>query len=109
MAVAATPPPALAAQQPAGAPRPATAKPEPTPPVDVVEARLRETARGCLSAYRSWRQTPGENSIQTLSDAVHDLRKALARIEIDMLAARREEQVARPIPIPAHRAARRPQ
>ncbi|WP_051340703.1 hypothetical protein [Azospirillum halopraeferens] len=87
------------------APRPARA--EPTPPVDAVEARLRETARTCLAAYRTWRQQPGENSIQPLSDAVHELRKALARIEIDMSASRREEQVARPIPIPAHRAARR--
>lgn len=92
------------------APRPAGAagRPEPTPPLDAVEARLRETARGCLSAYRSWRQGPGESSIQTLSDAVHELRKALARVEIDMSASRRDEQAIRPIPIPAHRAAQRP-
>lgn len=87
----------------------AGARPEPTPPLDGVEARLRETARGCLSAYRSWRQTPGETSIQSLSEAVHELRKALARVEIDMSASRRDEQAIRPIPIPAHRAARRPQ
>ncbi|WP_454018313.1 helix-turn-helix domain-containing protein [Azospirillum sp. Marseille-Q6669] len=77
------------------------------PPVDAVEARLRDTARGCLNAYRGWRQQPGEASIQTLSEAVHELRKALARIEIDMSASRREEQAIRPIPIPAHRTARR--
>ena len=77
------------------------------PPVDAVEARLRDTARGCLAAYRGWRQQPGEGSIQALSDAVHELRKALARIEIDMSASRREEQAIRPIPIPAHRTARR--
>ncbi|MCW2236951.1 helix-turn-helix domain-containing protein [Azospirillum canadense] len=77
------------------------------PPVDAVEARLRDTARGCLAAYRGWRQQPGEDSIQALSDAVHELRKALARIEIDMSASRREEQAIRPIPIPAHRTARR--
>ena len=77
------------------------------PPVDAVEARLRDTARGCLAAYRGWRQQPGETSIQALSDAVHELRKALARIEIDMSASRREEQAIRPIPIPAHRTARR--
>lgn len=94
----------------APAPRPAgtAGRPEPTPPLDAVEARLRETARGCLSAYRSWRQGPGESSIQTLSDAVHELRKALARVEIDMSASRRDEQAIRPIPIPAHRAAQRP-
>ncbi|NYZ11692.1 hypothetical protein HL658_03955 [Azospirillum sp. RWY-5-1] len=98
--------PAAQPADPAAAGRSA-ARPEPTPPVDAVEARLRETARGCLSAYRTWRQTPGESSIQSLSDAVHELRKALARIEIDMSASRREEQAIRPIPIPAHRAARR--
>ena len=105
---AAVPAPVAAAEQPAATPaqRPTGT---PTPPVDEVEARLRETARGCLAAYRTWRQQPGQGSIQSLSDAVHDLRKVLARIEIDMSASRREEQVARPIPIPAHRAARRPQ
>lgn len=94
------------------APQPATAeggRPAGTnpPPVDAVEARLRDTARGCLNAYRGWRQQPGETSIQALSEAVHELRKALARIEIDMSASRREEQAIRPIPIPAHRTARR--
>jgi len=91
--------------------RPATAptgRQEPAPPVDAVEGRLRDTARSCLVAYRGWKTAPGENSIQTLHDAVHELRKALARIEIDMSASRRDEQVNRPIPIPAHRAARRP-
>jgi len=103
-AMAAPPPAPEAATRPA----PADGSPRPSqpPPVDAVEARLRETARGCLVAYRGWRQTPGEVSVQALNDAVHDLRKVLARIEIDMSASRREEQALRPIPVPAHRAAR---
>lgn len=104
------PPVAAPPVPPAAAPASAAGgRQEPTPPLDAVEARLRETARGCLSAYRGWRQAPGETSIQALSDAVHELRKALARVEIDMSASRRDEQAIRPIPIPAHRAARRPQ
>lgn len=98
--------PAQTAPQPAAADGSRSAGTNP-PPVDAVEARLRDTARGCLNAYRGWRQQPGEASIQTLSEAVHELRKALARIEIDMSASRREEQAIRPIPIPAHRTARR--
>lgn len=105
----APPAPAPAAVGEAAAARPAGARPEPTPPVDAVEGRLRDTAKACISAYRSWRQQPSESSIQSLSDTVHELRKALARIEIDMSASRREEQAIRPIPIPAHRASRRPQ
>lgn len=104
--------PAAAPSAPQPASQPAAADGSPPagtnpPPVDAVEARLRDTARGCLNAYRGWRQQPGEASIQTLSEAVHELRKALARIEIDMSASRREEQAIRPIPIPAHRTARR--
>ncbi|MCG5241825.1 hypothetical protein MCW82_18770 [Azospirillum doebereinerae] len=90
-----------------GAPR--TTAGQPTPPVDAVEGRLRDTAKACITAYRGWRQQPSEGTIQSLSDTVHELRKALARIEIDMSASRREEQAIRPIPIPAHRASRRPQ
>jgi len=93
---------------PAETARPAdgTARPSQPPPVDATEARLRETARACLVSYRGWRTGPGETSIQTLNDAVHELRKVLARIEIDMSASRRDEQGQRPIPVPAHRAAR---
>ncbi len=112
-AVASQPPPSAPNQAAAGtseAPRPpvadAPARPSQPPPVDATEARLRETARACLVAYRGWRQGPGEVSVQTLNDAVHDLRKVLARIEIDLSASRREEQGLRPIPVPAHRAAR---
>ncbi len=94
------------AAAPAATPQPARA--EPSPPVDAVEQRLRDTARSCLVAYRGWKQTPNEGSIQALHDAVHDLRKALARIEIDMSASRRDEQAHRPIPIPVHRASRSP-
>lgn len=86
-----------------------TAAGQPTPPVDAVEGRLRDTAKACITAYRGWRQQPNEGTIQSLSETVHELRKALARIEIDMSASRREEQAIRPIPIPAHRASRRPQ
>ncbi|MBF5095946.1 hypothetical protein F1643_17615 [Azospirillum sp. INR13] len=97
--------PVTAAPATADAPRTAG---QPTPPVDAVEGRLRDTAKACISAYRGWRQQPSEATIQSLSDSVHELRKALARVEIDMSASRREEQAIRPIPIPAHRASRRP-
>lgn len=110
-------PAAAPAPAPVAAPAPAqtSAAPEaprapgqPTPPVDAVEGRLRDTAKACISAYRGWRQQPSEATIQSLSETVHELRKALARVEIDMSASRREEQAIRPIPIPAHRASRRP-
>ncbi len=107
-AVAASRPPVPDATRP-GAAESGSAKATQPPPVDAIEARLRETARGCLVAYRGWRQAPGETSVQTLNDAVHELRKVLARVEIDISASRREEPSVRPIPVPAHRAARQQQ
>ncbi|MEI6560234.1 MAG: hypothetical protein WCO00_17690 [Rhodospirillaceae bacterium] len=107
-AAAAPPPMAAEAPRPAGT-EAAPVKPGQPPPVDAVEGRLRETARSCLVAYRGWRQMPGETSIQGLNDAVHELRKVLARIEIDLSASRREEPGLRPIPVPSHRAARQQQ
>lgn len=77
------------------------------PPLDALEGRIRETARGCIAAYRTWRQSTTDLTDQGLRDAVHELRKALARLEIEMSAGRREERAPKPIPIPAHRAARR--
>ncbi|WP_434624855.1 hypothetical protein [Azospirillum sp. B2RO_4] len=99
---------ASAPVQASAAPEAPRAAGQPTPPVDAVEGRLRDTAKACISAYRGWRQQPSEATIQALSETVHELRKALARVEIDMSASRREEQAIRPIPIPAHRASRRP-
>lgn len=103
------PPAAAPAPIVTDAPRPAASATGPVPPVDAVEGRLRDTAKACITAYRGWRQQPNEGTIQSLSETVHELRKALSRIEIDMSASRREEQAIRPIPIPAHRASRRPQ
>ncbi|MBK1839625.1 hypothetical protein JHL17_19630 [Azospirillum sp. YIM B02556] len=102
------PAPAPAATPAPAAPEAPRAAGQPSLPVDAVEGRLRDTAKACISAYRGWRQQPSEAAIQALSDTVHELRKALARVEIDMSASRREEQAIRPIPIPAHRASRRP-
>lgn len=106
VAPAASAPTASSSAPAVGAP---TTAPSASAPVDAVEGRLRDTAKACINAYRGWRQQPAEGTIQALSETVHELRKALSRIEIDMSASRREEQAIRPIPIPAHRASRRPQ
>ncbi|CAK0774568.1 Helix-turn-helix domain-containing protein [uncultured Gammaproteobacteria bacterium] len=80
----------------------------PLPPQngEVVETRLRDSAAGCLTAYRDWRLAPTEQSVQALGDAVHELRKTLARIEIDMSVSRRDDKSLKPMPIPQHRSSR---
>jgi len=71
-----------------------------------VETRLRTCGDRCITAYQQWRGTPGETSLQELGDAVHEMRKVMSRLEIEMSGSRREERTMRPIPIPVHRAVR---
>lgn len=77
-------------------------------PVDEIEARLRSTSTACIAAYRAWRQPTSEDARRGLADAVHELRKVVARIEIELAASRRNEHALQPIPLPLHRAAQRP-
>ncbi|HYE00540.1 MAG TPA: hypothetical protein VEH84_14235 [Alphaproteobacteria bacterium] len=77
------------------APRPA---PEPVrPPVEIVPAepvdrRLHDTGNHCLDAYKAWTARPDDATLSGLQNAVHELRKVLARIEIEAAARGGKEQ-----------------
>ena len=64
--------------------------------------RLKEASAKCQENYTSWRQNKSGES--ELSDSLHDLRRAVARIEIEIAASHATEGAMRPIPIPLHRA-----
>jgi len=70
----------------------------PTVPAD---QRMETTAASCADLYRSWKANPGETSMQALADSLHEMRKVIARMEIEMSANRKDEQ--RPIPVPSYR------
>lgn len=76
----------------------------PTEPADI---RLANATTRSAAAYTAWKANPGEVGMQSLTEALHDLRKVIARMEIEMSASRKDEHAARPIPIPFHRAQRR--
>lgn len=72
-----------------------------------IEKRLKECSEGCLSAYTNWCGNEKDHSKrEALSDALHELRKVCARLEIEMAASEREEQKTAPLPIPPHKASR---
>jgi hypothetical protein len=74
-------------------------------PQQPADQRMDEAARACAEAYRAWKsQSADGKGAQSLSDAVHDLRKVIARMEIELSASRREE--VRPLPVSAYRANR---
>ncbi len=75
---------------------------EQTPQTLDVQVRLRETAENCIRHYESWRA--GNDGETELTNGLHELRRVLARIEIELAASHADETAQRPIPIPLHRA-----
>jgi hypothetical protein len=64
--------------------------------------RLKEASTKCQENYASWRETNSGEAV--LSDSLHELRRAIARIEIEIAASHSNDSALRPIPIPLHRA-----
>ena len=76
--------------------------------MDEIEQRLRSTADDCIRAYETWgKSKKNAESRERLQEAVHELRKVAARLEIELAASERDEMTQRHIPIPPHRASRR--
>ena len=69
----------------------------PTSPAD---ERMDAAAKACAEAYKAWKGQTG-GGVQGLTDALHELRKVIARMEIEISASRKEEM--RPISFPAYR------
>jgi hypothetical protein len=79
--------------------------------MDDIQQRLKDTSDECVKALAVWlsgKQSPVAR--EGLLEAVHELRKVAARLEIEMAVSERSEQSHRPMAIPSHRSqARRPQ
>ncbi len=82
---------------------PARLEAQETPTVPADE-RMDLAAKACAEAYRVWKS--GEGDVQSLGDTIHELRKVIARMEIEVSASRKEEQ--RPIPLPSYRRSQPP-
>lgn len=72
--------------------------------MDDIDKRLKETSETCIKCYEEWsknqKDTPKREAMQ---EAIHELRKVAARLEIEMAISERDEMASKPIPIPAHR------
>jgi hypothetical protein len=79
--------------------------------MDDIQQRLKDTSDECVKALAVWlsgKQSPVAR--EGLLEAVHELRKVAARLEIEMAVSERSEQSHRPMAIPSHRSqTRRPQ
>ncbi|NBX66064.1 MAG: hypothetical protein EBQ96_03605 [Proteobacteria bacterium] len=76
--------------------------------MDEIKQRLSASSDACIKAYEAWRAKTGDHSArEALQEAVHELRKVAARLEIELAVSDRKAQTSDPIPIPSHRASRR--
>jgi hypothetical protein len=78
--------------------------------MDEIEKRLREAADNCIKFYTAWQKDKKVgNDRDNLMEAIHELRKVAARLEIDIAISERTEMASRPLPIPPHRSSSRRQ
>jgi hypothetical protein len=76
--------------------------------MDEIEKRLRDATDSTVKFYSAWRtQQKDGKAREELMEAVHELRKIAARLEIEIAVSERNEMSAKPIPIPPHRASRK--
>ncbi|HBH26593.1 MAG TPA: hypothetical protein DDX54_04240 [Rhodospirillaceae bacterium] len=70
--------------------------------------RLTAAGATCVKAWKAWTADPrDEGKRGALAEAAHELRRALARLEIDMAKSERAGATQKPLPIPEHKAGRR--
>ena len=75
--------------------------------MDQTQQRLKDSAEACIKAYEVWGNSrKNAEAREQLQEAVHELRKVAARLEIEMASSERDEMTQRQIAIPPHRASR---
>lgn len=76
--------------------------------MEEIEKRLRENTDACIKSFENWvKQAKNAESRETLMEAMHEVRKVLARVEIEIAISERDHLGSRQIPIPPHRSSRK--
>lgn len=76
--------------------------------MEEIEKRLRESTDACIKSFENWlKQNKNLESRESLMEAVHEVRKVVARVEIEIAISERDRLGSRPIPIPPHRSSRK--
>ncbi len=69
-----------------------------------IEKRLRESTDVCIKSFENWtKQAKSLEARETLMEAMHEVRKVISRVEIEIAISERDRLGSRPIPIPPHR------
>jgi hypothetical protein len=72
--------------------------------MDEIEQRLRESTDACIKSFEAWvKASKSLESREALMEAMHEVRKVVARVEIEIAVSERDRLGSRPLPIPPHR------
>lgn len=76
--------------------------------MEEIEKRLRESTDACIKSFENWvKQNKNLESRETLMETMHEVRKVIARVEIEIAISERDRLGSRPLPIPPHRSSRK--
>ncbi len=76
--------------------------------MDEVSKRLQDTVDKCIKSYTAWQADKKDGSArESLNESLHELRRATAALEIDMIREERMSGGVRPINTPGHRSSTR--
>lgn len=76
--------------------------------MEEIEKRLRESTDAFIKSFENWvAKSKNHESRETLMEAMHEVRKVVSRVEIEIAISERDRLGSRPIPIPSHRSQRR--
>jgi len=77
--------------------------------MEEIEKRLRESTDACIKSFENWvKQSKNLESREELMEAMHEVRKVVSRVEIEIAISERDRLGSRPLPIPPHRSSRKP-
>jgi len=69
-----------------------------------IHERLKETSKICLDSYDKWNSDKkNADGREQLQESIHELRKIISRLEIEIATSERDNSSNKPIPIPTHR------
>lgn len=76
--------------------------------MDEIEQRLRESTDAFIKSFENWvGEKKSLESREALMECMHEVRKVVSRVEIEIAISERDRLGSRPIPIPPHRSQRK--
>ena len=72
--------------------------------MEEIGKRLRETTDACIKNFENWvKEGKSLETREALMESMHEVRKVVSRVEIEIAISERDRLGSRPLPIPPHR------